>query len=157
DEAIARTLNERFVCVKVDREERPDVDQIYMTALQALSGGGGWPMSMFLTPDGRPFYGGTYFPPTDRDRMPGFPTVLDAVVRVWRDERDEVGKTADRLTEVVRRNVAAKARSGRVALSRDLASKGQSRLAEQFDPEYGGFGYDPSRPRRPKFPEPVNL
>ena len=105
DPAIAKLLNERFVCVKVDREERPDVDQVYMTALQAF-GNGGWPMSMFLTPDGRPFFGGTYFPPEDRDGIPGFPTILQGVAEAWRDQRPEVEKTADRLAEVVRRSIA---------------------------------------------------
>ena len=108
DAEIAKLLNEQFVCIKVDREERPDVDQIYMTALQAF-GNGGWPMSMFLTPDGRPFFGGTYFPPEDREGMPGFPTILQGVVEAWRDERPAVEKAADRLAEVVRRTIAGAA------------------------------------------------
>src|SRR3954452_3230944 len=108
DPAIAKVRNEKFVCIKVDREERPDVDQIYMAALQAF-GNGGWPMSMFLTPDGRPFYGGTYFPPKDRDGMRGFPTVLSGVADAWRDERPQVEEAAERLTEMVRRVLAGSA------------------------------------------------
>ena len=156
DAEIAKLLNAKFVCVKVDREERPDVDQVYMAALQAF-GSGGWPMSMFLTPDGRPFYGGTYFPPKDRDEMPGFPRVLDRVAEVWRAERAEVLKGADQLTDIVRRSLAGAAAKRRVPLSRTLVSDCRVALAEQFDPDYGGFGFSPENPKRPKFPEPVNL
>ena len=91
DEAIAGLMNQLFVNIKVDREERPDVDGLYMTAVQSLTGHGGWPMTMFLTPDGAPFYGGTYFPPEDRRGMPGFPRVLTSVAQSYRDRPDEVG------------------------------------------------------------------
>ena len=83
DPDVAALMNDHFVCVKVDREERPDVDAIYMDAVQAMTGHGGWPMTVFLAPDGRPFYGGTYFPPADRGGMPGFPKIMDAVADVW--------------------------------------------------------------------------
>ena len=159
DQAIARTLNDKFVCIKVDREERPDVDQIYMTALQAF-GQGGWPMSMFLMPDGRPFFGGTYFPPKARDGLPAFSAVLDGVATAWRDERPEVEKAAEKLTTLARRSIAgpASAKFGPpIALDAELADAGLAALAEQFDPEFGGFGFDPTNARRPKFPEPVNL
>jgi uncharacterized protein YyaL (SSP411 family) len=156
DPAIAKYLNEHFVNVKVDREERPDVDQIYMAGLQAF-GNGGWPMSMFLTPDGRPFFGGTYFPPEDRDGFEGFPGVLKRVFEAWRDHRAEIVKDADRLTTFVRRSLAGAAARGRAPLTRDLAERGRAQLAEQFDPAYGGFGFNPENARRPKFPEPVNL
>ena len=156
NQAIAKQLNERFVCIKVDREERPDVDQIYMTALQAF-GNGGWPMSMFLTPDGRPFFGGTYFPPQDRDGMRGFPTVLTGVAEAWREERAEIEDAANRLTEIVRRSLAGATTRPKVPLTRAMAAEGRARLTEQFDPQYGGFGYNPENARRPKFPEPVNL
>jgi uncharacterized protein YyaL (SSP411 family) len=155
--AIARYLNEHFVSVKVDREERPDVDQIYMTALQALGNGSGWPMSMFLTPDGRPFFGGTYFPPEDRDGFEGFLGVLRRVDEAWRDHRAELDKDADRLVAVVRRALSGASARGRAPLSRDLVAQGRAELAEQFDPVYGGFGFSPEDARRPKFPEPVNL
>ena len=157
NEAIARQMNEEFVCVKVDREERPDVDQTYMAALLAFGGGGGWPMSMFLTPDGKPFFGGTYFPPTDRDGMTGFPKILSAVADAWRDERKGVLEAADNLTGVVRRSTAAAANRRRIPLSRSFATEGRTRLDDEFDPEFGGFGFDPDNPRRPKFPEPSNL
>ena len=89
-EATARYLNDHFVSIKVDREERPDLDQVYMAAVQAMTGGGGWPMSVFLTPDGRPFYGGTYFPDEPRHGMPSFRQVLEGVDRAWREQRAEV-------------------------------------------------------------------
>ena len=92
DDDVAAVMNDRFVNVKVDREERPDVDAIYMDAVQALTGRGGWPMTVFLTPDGRPFYGGTYFPKDDRQGMPGFVRVMDAVDDVWRNRRDDVAR-----------------------------------------------------------------
>jgi uncharacterized protein YyaL (SSP411 family) len=157
DPAIAQLLNEKFVSIKVDREERPDVDQVYMAALQAFSRGG-WPMSMFLTPDGRPFFGGTYFPPTDRDGISGFPTVLKGVSDAWRDERPKVEESANQLVVVVRRALdGSNAARRRVPLTRAVIAEGRAQLAEQFDPEHGGFGFNPKTPRRPKFPEPVNL
>src|SRR5215212_1921813 len=90
DPEIARQMNEGFVNIKVDREERPDVDAVYMNAVQALTGRGGWPMTVFLTPDGRPFWGGTYFPPEDRQGMPGFPRVLAGMTKAYRDDREAV-------------------------------------------------------------------
>ena len=158
DEGIARQLNEHFICIKVDREERPDVDQVYMTALQGISGGaGGWPMSMFLTPDGRPFYGGTYFPPEPRDGMPSFPQLLDAIQAAWADRRDEVLNDASQLTSYVRRVSDVGPAIEAVPIDRRLPMAGLEALASQFDPKFGGFGFDPDQPRRPKFPEPVNL
>ncbi len=96
-EPTARYLNERFVSIKVDREERPDLDQVYMAAVQSMTGGGGWPMSVFLTPDGRPFYGGTYFPDEPRHGMPSFRQVLEGVDRAWREQRAEVDAAGGRL------------------------------------------------------------
>ncbi len=154
DPRIAGAINRSFVAIKVDREERPDVDQVYMTAVQALTGSGGWPMSMFLMPDGRPFYGGTYFPPRD------FLGLLGGVEEAWRDRRAEVVQDAERLVDAVRRSgIGARPGGAEVPLTRALAGLGRAALAEQFDPEFGGFGFDPARPsmRRPKFPEPVNL
>jgi uncharacterized protein YyaL (SSP411 family) len=152
DPAIAKILNNGYVAIKVDREERPDVDQVYMTAVQAVNGSGGWPMSMFLTPDGRPFFGGTYFKPDE------FTGILNQVLEVWKDKHAEIEKDADALSEFVRQASAGPSRVlGRVPLTGDLARGGRLALANQFDPEFGGFGFDPARPRRPKFPEPVNL
>ncbi|MFO0891021.1 MAG: DUF255 domain-containing protein [Isosphaeraceae bacterium] len=156
DAEIAKFLNENFVCIKVDREERPDVDQVYMAALQAFSTGG-WPMSMFLLPDGRPFYGETYLPPRDRDGAAGFLTVTKGIARAWKAERAEIEKSAGGLTEIVKRKLGNPAGRRRPPLSRQFAAAGRDQLAEQFDPEYGGFGFSPQNARRPKFPEPVNL
>ncbi len=158
DAEIARFLNAHFVCIKVDREERPDVDQIYMTALQAVGpGGGGWPMSMFLTPDGRPFFGVTYLPPRDRNGSTGFLTLSNAIAKGWTVDRAEIEKSADALTDAVRQRLRAEKGRRGMPLSRDWATRGLDELAEQFDPDHGGFGYNPRNPRRPKFPEPVNL
>ena len=150
---VAKAINAGFVAIKVDREERPDVDQVYMTAVQLYNGGGGgWPMSVFMTPDGRPFFGGTYYKPDD------FGKLLKAVSNAWRDQRPTLEKDADNLADAVRRSSAAgPGAAGRVPLSRALAEGGVAALAGQFDPEFGGFGFDPARPKRPKFPEPVNL
>jgi uncharacterized protein YyaL (SSP411 family) len=156
DAEIARVLNAHFVCIKVDREERPDVDQIYMTALQAL-GPAGWPMSMFLTPDGRPFFGGTYFPPRDRAGFSGFLRLVTAVATAWEKQRAELEKSADALADAVRRRLRSADAGRKLPLSRAWVAAGLAELAEQFDPEYGGIGFNPQNPRRPKFPEPVNL
>src|SRR4051795_8592004 len=96
---IAALMNEHFVNIKVDREERPDLDQIYMTAVQAMTGQGGWPMSVFLTPELKPFYGGTYFPPRDSRGMPGFPRVLRELEKAWRERRGDVDRIAEGMTE----------------------------------------------------------
>src|SRR6516225_5564537 len=103
NEAIARQMNENFVPVKVDREERPDLDQIYMDAVQILTGRGGWPLTVFLTPDGKPFYGGTYFPPEDRHGIAGFSRVLTAIADAYRDRPAEVQENVERLTEAIAR------------------------------------------------------
>ncbi|HEY7727584.1 MAG TPA: thioredoxin domain-containing protein, partial [Candidatus Eisenbacteria bacterium] len=95
--AIAKLLNENFISIKVDREERPDVDDIYMSAVQLLTGSGGWPLSVFLTPDQEPFWGGTYFPPEDRHGRPGFATIVGELAAAWRERRSEVTSSADRL------------------------------------------------------------
>src|SRR5262245_37769175 len=101
NESIAKLMNEKFINIKVDREARPDVDQLYMTAVQVLTRHGGWPMSVFLLPDLRPFYGGTYFPPEDAHGRPGFPTLLRALDDAYRNRRDEVEKTAEQLKEIL--------------------------------------------------------
>src|SRR5687768_10192813 len=102
DPATAAVMNELFVNVKVDREERPDVDAVYMEAVQAVTGQGGWPMTVFLTPDGRPFFGGTYFPPRPTHGRPGFVELLRAVDEAWRTQRDQVTGQADQLAEAIR-------------------------------------------------------
>ncbi|MGH2739489.1 MAG: thioredoxin domain-containing protein [Actinomycetota bacterium] len=147
DEDIASIMNEHFVNVKVDREERPDVDAIYMEAVQAMSGHGGWPMTVFLTPEGEPFYAGTYFPPEDRHGMPGFRGVLTAVADGWRDRREELVRQAKRVVEAV----ATSAHASREPLSEDLLQIAQTILVKAFDPDWGGFG------TAPKFPQPMTL
>ncbi|WZO95880.1 DUF255 domain-containing protein [Isosphaeraceae bacterium EP7] len=157
DPAVAKLLNEHFVCIKVDREERPDVDQIYMSAVQILSdGGGGWPLSVFLTPNGLPFFGGTYFPPKPANGQPSFTQVVNGMREAFRDDRKQVDAAAEGLTQAVRKALAADA-GRRVAPTRALAASGVPSLAETFDPDFGGFNYAPNAPRRPKFPEPTNL
>src|SRR5437016_7581199 len=101
DDETAQLMNERFVNVKVDREERPDLDAVYMDAVVAMTGQGGWPMTVFLTPDGEPFFGGTYFPPAQRHGLPSFRQVLEAVAQAYRDRRPEVGRSAAQLVEAV--------------------------------------------------------
>jgi uncharacterized protein YyaL (SSP411 family) len=156
DAEIARVLNAKFVCIKVDREERPDVDQVYMAALQAF-GPGGWPMSIFLTPDGRPFFAGSYFPPRDREGVSGFATVVAEVAKAWEKQRDAIERTAVAATDVVRRRLKAAAGAQKRELSADWAALGVKQLADQFDPQYGGFGFRPDNPRRPKFPQEADL
>jgi uncharacterized protein YyaL (SSP411 family) len=146
---IARLMNAHFVCVKVDREERPDLDQIYMAAVQALSGHGGWPMSVFLTPDGRPFYGGTYYPPTDRRGMPGFDRVLKSVAQVWADRREDVLKVADQLTGDLSGLAGVPPLDG--VLDHGLIDQAVFELGRSFEPVHGGFG------TAPKFPHPMDL
>ncbi|WP_016907750.1 thioredoxin domain-containing protein [Streptomyces xiaopingdaonensis] len=149
DEELARYLNERFVAVKVDREERPDVDAVYMEAVQAATGQGGWPMTVFLTPEGRPFYFGTYFPPAPRHGMPSFRQVLEGVEAAWRDRRGEVADVASRITD----DLASRAISGAGAQppGEEEAGAALLGLTREFDARYGGFG------GAPKFPPPMVL
>src|SRR6266446_1296309 len=101
DPEVAQLLNEHFVSIKVDREERPDIDQIYMTAVQLMTGQGGWPMSMFLTPDLKPFFGGTYFPPEDKYGRPGFKRILQSIVQLWQSDRQKLLQSASQLTKEI--------------------------------------------------------
>jgi uncharacterized protein len=149
NEEIARLMNENFVNIKVDREERPDLDQIYMNAVQMMTGHGGWPMTVFLTPEGVPFYGGTYFPPEDRYNMPGFPRVLIGVADAYRSKPDEVTQTAVAMLGELRR--LGVARESTAGLSVDLLDEAYSPVARSYDPKFGGFG------RAPKFPPAMTL
>ncbi|HKR00959.1 MAG TPA: thioredoxin domain-containing protein [Pyrinomonadaceae bacterium] len=149
NEEIARLMNENFINIKVDREERPDLDQIYMNAVQMMTRHGGWPMTVFLTPEGVPFYGGTYFPPEDRYNMPGFPRVLLGVAEAYRSRPDEVSETAvSMLTEL--RNIGQTRESNEI-LTTDLLDAAERSIARSYDPRYGGFG------SAPKFPAAMNL
>ncbi len=146
---IAAAMNDIFVCIKVDREERPDLDQIYMSAVQMMTGRGGWPMSVFLTPDLRPFFGGTYWPPTSRMGMPGFRDILKGVADAWKNRRDDVLRSADELTsEVVRAASESLPRSG-LSLATLRGAMGQ--FLQRVDWQQGGFG------GAPKFPHPMDL
>jgi uncharacterized protein YyaL (SSP411 family) len=145
NDEIAALMNELFVNIKVDREERPDIDSIYMAAVQAMTGQGGWPMSMFLTPDGKPFYAGTYFPPDERGGLPSFPRVLQATADAYRNKRGEITQTTQRVEGYLREQSAAK--SSADPLTRDIMSNAYRALAPTFDSEHGGFG------RAPKFPQ----
>jgi uncharacterized protein YyaL (SSP411 family) len=147
---IAALMNENFVNVKVDREERPDVDQIYMAAVQAMTGHGGWPMSVFLTPDGKPFYGGTYFPPADRHGMPGFPRVLLSVAQAWREQRERIVGAAGQLTEQLQ-GLGSVGSGGGGSLDASALDNAYLKLSRAFEPTYGGFG------DAPKFPHPMDV
>ena len=148
-QAIAEILNEDFVSIKVDREERPDVDRVYMTFVQATTGSGGWPMSVWLTPDLKPFYGGTYFPPDSRWGRPGFAEILREIVRVWQQERTKVEASATHLTEQIKGLRAAE--PGTDVPTLDALKEGVAQFAHTFDQARGGFG------GAPKFPRPSEL
>jgi len=164
DDEIAAFLNKHFVCIKVDREERPDIDTIYMTALSVyhqLVGerrGGGWPLSMFLTPEADPFVGGTYFPARDGDRAgsPGFLTIVTKVQEIWGQAPDKIREDAKTVASFTKAEMEGRKTPALVALDETLVAPVQEALDEQYDPKYGGFGYGPN-PRQPKFPEPSNL
>jgi uncharacterized protein YyaL (SSP411 family) len=149
NEEIARVMNENFINIKVDREERPDLDQIYMNAVQMMSGHGGWPMTVFLTPEGVPFYGGTYFPPVDRHNMPGFPRVLLGVAEAYRSRPDDVAETAASLLKELSR--VGQTRESSEMLTVDLLDAAERNLARNYDARDGGFG------SAPKFPAAMNL
>ena len=142
DETTAALMNEHFVCVKVDREERPDVDSVYMDAVVSLTGHGGWPMTVFLTPDGEPFFGGTYYPPESRHGLPGFRQLLTAVAEAWRERRADIQRDAGAITESLRRAVEPSPEP----LTSSLLGDAVRALRRQFDPEWGGFGNTPKFP-----------
>ncbi|MEA2626167.1 MAG: uncharacterized protein QOD06_2212 [Candidatus Binatota bacterium] len=149
DEETARLMNELFVNVKVDREERPDVDEVYMSCVQLLTGRGGWPMTVFLTPDGEPFYGGTYFPPEDRYGMPGFRKVLAGVAQTYRERPDDVKNAVARLTEALRQTDRAK--PSERALEGSVVDRAADALAASYDRTNGGLGRAPKFPNVPVF------
>src|SRR3954469_1900583 len=152
DEATARLMNDLFVSVKVDREERPDVDAIYMEATQAMTGQGGWPMTVFMTPEGRPFYCGTYFPKESRHGMPGFVDLCRAVDEAWRTRRDDLLEQAGNLTkELGRESIIDTAAGADAVPSATILSGAYNQLREQHDDRWGGFG------GAPKFPQTMSL
>ncbi len=148
DETIAALLNESFVPVKVDREERPDLDDVYMKAVQALSGSGGWPMSVFLTPELKPFYAGTYFPPDERYGRPGFPRILQWIAKIWREDRQRVLTQSQAITDYI---TAESRMESAGPIDPGVLDLSFSALAGTFDPRWGGFG------AAPKFPHALDL
>jgi len=147
--SLAAVVNERFIAVKVDRDERPDVDARYQAAVQSMSGQGGWPLTAILTPDGKPYFGGTYFPPDDRYGRPGFERVLRTMADVWKNQRDEVAETAGSVMAAIEHGETFAGRSGTLSLA--LVDKLVQHAVSQFDPHHGGFG------SQPKFPHPSAL
>ena len=148
DERIAKIMNEHFVCVKVDREQRPDVDAVYMNAVRMMTGSGGWPLSVFLTPEGKPFYGGTYFPPQDLYGRPSFERVLSAIADEWKNNREDVMESAGKITG----RLEGLGRPGdRQKIDADSLKNAYTYFRSAFDRTYGGFG------GAPKFPQPSNL
>jgi uncharacterized protein YyaL (SSP411 family) len=147
DESTAAIMNEHFINIKVDREERPDIDGIYMQAVVAMTSQGGWPMSVFLTPDGQPFFGGTYYPPERRYNMPPFKEVLGSVIRIWREDRGAILESADQIT----RHLQNAAQTGGISrdLNKQALDQAISALAQGYDWESGGWG------QAPKFPQPM--
>jgi len=151
DADTAAMMNELFVNVKVDREERPDVDAIYMQSVQALTGRGGWPMSVWCTPDGRPFYAGTYFPNDERHGMPTFRRVCAAIADAWRDRRDEITAQSEQLTAALSEEALRIERAGDDDLDAEILTAAYAGIRSQFEPRYGGFG------RAPKFPQAMTI
>lgn len=149
DAETAAIMNEYFINIKVDREERPDIDGVYMTAVIAMSGQGGWPMSVFLAPDGKPFYGGTYYPPVRRYNMPSFKELLLGIVNTWKDDRPGITDSSEKLTEVLQKP------DNQIPLNKTLEQEtlniGAKNLAEQYDWDRGGWG------QAPKFPQPMSI
>jgi uncharacterized protein YyaL (SSP411 family) len=147
NEEIAALMNDNFVNIKVDREERPDLDAVYMEAIQMMTGSGGWPMTVFLTPEGHPYYGGTYFPPEDRQGMPGFPRLLAAASQAYHTNKGEIDRVTRQLAQQMGRT--GQMPRGATPLTTEAMHTAYSQLATQFDPLNGGFG------NAPKFPQPM--
>lgn len=151
DAATAAMMNALFINIKVDREERPDVDDIYMGAVQALAGQGGWPLTAFLLPDGRPFYGGAYYPKTPRHGMPSFIQLMQAINEAYRNRREQIEQQADNLHQALRRDVIAIGRPDDSGLTADMLAAAAYKMMQGMDRENGGFG------TQPKFPNPISL
>ncbi|PYK21607.1 MAG: thioredoxin domain-containing protein, partial [Verrucomicrobia bacterium] len=148
-EQVAAIMNREFVNIKVDREERPDVDRVYMTFVQATTGGGGWPMSVWLTPDLKPFLGGTYFPPEDRYGQPAFQKVLERIATAWKQDHDKLVEQGSKIVEALRQSQSTGTVEGE--LDGSILDAAYQQLDRSFDPKEGGFG------SAPKFPRPVTL
>src|SRR5208282_2567851 len=142
NEKIGAFLNDHFVCIKVDREERPDVDKIYMTFVQATTGSGGWPMSVFLTPDLKPFFGGTYFPPTGQKGRPGFLQVLEQIAGLWAERKSEILASADELHARLE-TFSARDETKDSPLTPETVQHAAEQIKQAYDPVHGGFGQAP--------------
>ena len=149
NEEVAAIMNRDFVNIKVDREERPDVDRVYMTFVQATTGGGGWPMSVWLTPDLKPFVGGTYFPPEDRYGQPGFKKVLERVATAWKENHDKIVEQGGQIVAALRESQLVG--TGESKIEAAILEAAYKQLDRSYDPKEGGFG------NAPKFPRPVTL
>jgi uncharacterized protein YyaL (SSP411 family) len=149
NEGVAKIMNEHFVNIKVDREERPDVDRVYMTFVQATTGGGGWPMSVWLTPDLKPFVGGTYFPPEDKYGRPGFKSVLRQIAKAWKEDREKIVASSTQIVDALQNYTASGKSDGK--LEENIRKRAFEQIASGFDAKLGGFG------EAPKFPRPVTL
>ncbi|MDF7800752.1 thioredoxin domain-containing protein [Pontiellaceae bacterium B1224] len=148
NEEIARLMNEAFICIKVDREERPDIDNIYMTVAQMMTGQGGWPLTIIMTPDKKPFHAATYTPPDQRYGRIGMRQLIPRVSKAWKDQRDKINESSNQITDVLAKQNAT---GSGAELSPNLLAEGYSELMEQYDPRKGGFG------QQPKFPTPHRL
>jgi len=146
---VAKLMNDNFVSIKVDREERPDIDQVYMTFVQATTGSGGWPMTVFLTPDLKPFFGGTYFPPRDKWGQPGLTRVLNKIAEAWKSDRERIVTNSDKIISQLQTAIEVAGTAEKV--SNSVTRKAYDQFASQFDAKLGGFG------ESPKFPRPVTL
>ena len=146
---IADIMNRNFISIKVDREERPDLDSVYMDAVQAMTGHGGWPMTVFLTPDGVPFFGGTYFPPDDSRGMMGFPRVLEAVARAYREQKDKIAQSSDEMRRLLQSSGELKPSRSEPNLG--ILDEAVRTMLSQFDRVHGGTQ------GAPKFPQPMNI
>ena len=147
NKTIAALMNANFIDIKVDREERPELDHIYMEAVQAMGIGGGWPLTVFLTPDKKPFSGGTYFPPEDRYNIPGFPKVLQTIARVYQSKPENIQQITSQMAKMMQKRT----HNGQAAISPDIFKSAWENLQSAFDAENGGFG------EQPKFPQPLTL
>ena len=149
NEEVAAIMNREFVNIKVDREERPDVDRVYMTFVQATTGGGGWPMSVWLTPDLKPFIGGTYFPPEERYGQPAFKSVLERIATAWKQDHEKLAEQGSKIVEALRESQSTATVGGK--LDGSVLDTAYKQLDRSYDPKEGGFG------NAPKFPRPVTL
>src|SRR3954469_11194723 len=149
--AVAEIMNREFVNIKVDREERPDVDRVYMTFVQVTTGGGGWPMSVWLTPELKPFVGGTYFPPEDRWGQPGFAKVLERIAAAWKQDREKISDQGTKIIAALEQNAGAAIADPGPALGAKTLEAAYQQIARSYDAHEGGFSV------APKFPRPVTL